>query len=141
MNPAISLKDDHLNAMIRHALADVPNECCGLLGGGSEVITSVSPAENAEASPYRFSIDFKEQRRLEEVMAAEGESLVGFYHSHTGSPARPSPTDIRMMTTFFGPPIIHFVISIADRKNPEVRAFYIENGESQEQGFTVLSEK
>ena len=141
MNPAISLKDDHLNAKIRHALADVPNECCGLLGGGSEVITSVYPAENAEASPYRFSIDFKEQRRLEEVMAAEGESLVGFYHSHTGSPARPSPTDIRMMKTFFGPPIIHFVISIADRKYPEVRAFYIENGESQEQGFTVLSEK
>ena len=52
MNPAISLKDDHLNAMIRHALADVPNECCGLLGGGSEVITSVYPAQNAEASPY-----------------------------------------------------------------------------------------
>ena len=46
-----------------------------------------------------------------------------------------------MMTTFFGPPIIHFVISIADRTNPEVRAFYIENGESQEQEFTVLSGK
>ncbi len=65
MNPAISLKDDHLNAMIRHALADAPNECCGLLGGGSEVIASVYPAENAEGSPYRFSIYFKEQRRLE----------------------------------------------------------------------------
>ncbi len=141
MNPAINLKEDHLDEMVRHALADAPNECCGLLGGGSGAITSVYPAENAEASPYRFSIDFKEQRRLEEIMTVEGESLVGFYHSHTGSPARPSPTDIRMMTTFFGPPIIHFVISITDRKSPEVRAFYIENGESQEQEFAVLSEK
>jgi proteasome lid subunit RPN8/RPN11 len=140
MTPAISLKKDHIDVMIRHALEDVPNECCGLLGGTSGVIAEVYLAQNAEKSPYRFSIDFKEQRRLEEKMVMKGEELLGFYHSHTGSPARPSPTDIRMMTAFFGPPIVHFVVSVADRTSPDIRAFYIENGKAQEQEFAILGE-
>ncbi len=140
MTPAISLKKDHIDVMIRHALEDVPNECCGLLGGTSGVMAEVYLAQNAEKSPYRFSIDFKEQRRLEEKMVMKGEELLGFYHSHPGSPARPSPTDIRMMTAFFGPPIVHFVVSVADRTSPDIRAFYIENGKAQEQEFAILGE-
>ena len=137
MAPVITLRQEHLDAMIAHALEDAPNECCGMIGARDGAVTALHRAENAEASPYRFSIDFREQRRIEEAMDEAGDSLAGFYHSHTGSPARPSPTDIRMMSTFFGPPFVHFVVSIANRQRPDVRAFHIEGEVANEQEYTV----
>ena len=137
MAPVITLRQEHLDGMIAHALEDAPNECCGLLGARAGRVTALHRALNAEASPYRFSIDFREQRRIEEALDAAGDLLAGFYHSHTGSPARPSPTDIRMMGTFFGPPYVHFVVSIANREHPDVRAFHIEDGAAMEQEFTI----
>lgn len=126
-----------IEEMIRHALEDAPVECCGMLAGSDGQIRAVYRAANAEASPYRFSIDHREQRRIEAAMDAAGQELSGFYHSHTGSEPRPSPTDIRMMSTFFGPPYVHFVVGVADPDNPEVRVFYIEDGEAIEHEFEV----
>ena len=123
--------------MIAHALEDAPNECCGMIGARDGVVKALHRAVNAEASPYRFSIDFREQRRIEEALDAAGDSLAGFYHSHTGSPARPSPTDIRMMGAFFGPPYVHIVVSIANRERPDVRVFHIEDGAATEQEYTL----
>jgi len=138
MAVAIRLRQEHLDAMIQHALADAPIECCGMLAAVDGAIVSVHPAKNVEASPYRFSIDGLEQKRITESMDEAGSELVGFYHSHTGSEPRPSPTDIRMMSTFFGPPFVHFVIGVADRERPVVRAFYIEYGDAIEQEYEVI---
>ncbi len=137
MAPVITLRQQHLDEMVAHALAEAPNECCGMIGAQEGRVTVLHRAVNAEASPYRFSIDFREQRRIEDALDAAGDSLAGFYHSHTGSPARPSPTDIRMMGTFFGPPYIHIVVSIADRDRPDVRVFHIEDGAATEQDYTL----
>ena len=137
MAPVLTLRQEHVDAMISHALEDAPNECCGMIAAREGKVTALHRAANAEASPYRFSIDFREQRRIEEAMDEAGDSLAGFYHSHTGSPARPSPTDIRMMNTFFGPPYVHIVVSIANRERPDVRAFHIEDGAATEQEYTI----
>ena len=106
--------------------------------GNDGVVSSVHRAANAEASPYRFSIDFREQRRIEEEMDESGETLLGFYHSHTGSEPRPSPTDIRMMEAFFTPPYFHFVVGTSDPENPVVRVFHIEKGAATEHEFEVF---
>jgi proteasome lid subunit RPN8/RPN11 len=144
MPVAVRLKQAHIDAMIAHALEDAPIECCGLLAAGPSaegaVIVEVRRATNREASPYRFSIDPLETRKHEVAMDEAGQSLAGFYHSHTGSPPIPSPTDIRMMGTFFGPPYVHFVIGVADPANPEVRVWYIEHGERAEQEYEVISD-
>lgn len=137
MDPVITLRQEHLDQMIAHALEDAPNECCGLIAAREGRVTALHRAVNAEASPYRFSIDFREQRRIEEAMDAAGDSLAGFYHSHTGSPARPSPTDIRMMSAFFGPPYVHVVVSIANRERPDVRIFHIEDEAATEREFAL----
>jgi proteasome lid subunit RPN8/RPN11 len=134
----IRLRREHLDAMIAHALEDAPIECCGIIAARDGVITEVHRAVNKEASPYRFSIDPLQTRRLEEQIDATGASLAGFYHSHTGSDPVPSPTDIRMMNAFFGPPYIHFVIGVADRENPIARVWYIENGDRIEQEYEIL---
>ena len=132
------LRQEHLDAMIAHAQAEAPLECCGLLARKGKDIVTVHAAANKEASPYRFSIDFKEQRRIEGEMDDAGEELGGFYHSHTGSEPRPSPTDIRMMAAFFGPPYAHFVIGVADRDRPIARVFFIEEGAANEHEYEIL---
>ncbi len=138
MAVAIRLRQEHLDAMVSHALEDAPIECCGLLAAHDDTLVAVHRATNAEASPYRFSINGLEQRRIEEEIDEAGARLAGFYHSHTGSEARPSPTDIRMMHSFFGPPFVHFVVGVADRENPVVRVFYIQDSDYSEQEFEVI---
>jgi proteasome lid subunit RPN8/RPN11 len=132
------LRQEHLDEMIAHALEDAPIECCGLLARRDGEIVSLHRARNVEASPYRFSVDPLETRKIEEAMDAAGTELAGFYHSHTGSAAIPSPTDIRQMSAFFGPPYVHFVVGVADPESPEVRAWYIEGGDRVEHEFEVV---
>lgn len=124
--------------MVQHALEDAPIEACGLLAAVDGLVVEVRRAKNREASPYRFSIDPLETRKHEQAIDEAGAELAGFYHSHTGSAAVPSPTDIRMMGPFFGPPFVHFVIGVADREAPEVRVWYIEGAERSEQEFEVV---
>ena len=138
MSVIVRLRKEHLDAMIEHALEDAPVECCGLLGANDGEVVSVHRAKNTEASPYRFSIDPRETLKIERSIDAEGASLAGVYHSHTGSEARPSPTDIRQMSALFGPPAFHFVIGVADRDKPVARVFYIEDGAATEHEYELL---
>jgi proteasome lid subunit RPN8/RPN11 len=135
---AIRLTQAHIDQMVAHALEDAPIEACGLIAARNGTVTEIRRARNAEQSPYRFSIDPLETRRHEEAIDAAGAELAGFYHSHTGSPAVPSPTDVRMMGPFFGPPFVHFVIGVANPANPEVRVWYIENGQPVEQQYEIV---
>ncbi len=138
MAVAIRIRREHFDAMIAHALEDAPIECCGLIAAAAGTTVAIHRARNREASPYRFSIDPLETRKLEDQIETEGAELVGFYHSHTGSEPIPSPTDIRMMGPFFGPPFVHFVVGVADRDHPVARCWFIENGDRSEQEFEVL---
>jgi proteasome lid subunit RPN8/RPN11 len=133
------LPQEFIDRMVAHAREDAPIECCGLLAATDGVVTALFRARNVEASPYRFSVDPLETRRIEEAMDEAGADLAGFYHSHTGSPAIPSPTDIRQMGAFFGPPYVHFVIGLADPENPEVRVWHIENGDRTEHQYELTS--
>jgi proteasome lid subunit RPN8/RPN11 len=137
MKPVIALSRRHLDEMIAHALEDAPVEACGVVAAKDGVIVATHRARNTEKSPYRFNIDPREYMRLEEEVTESGASVAGFYHSHTGSEARPSPTDIRMMGPFFGPPFIHFVIGVADPTNPHARVFTIEGTEANEHSFDL----
>jgi hypothetical protein len=42
------------------------------------------------------------------------------------------------MGPFFGPPFIHFVIGVADREEPEVRAWHIDGTERIECQFEIV---
>lgn len=138
MGIAIRLRREHLDAMVAHALEDAPVECCGILGGVDGEVRAVRRAKNVEASPYRFRIDPLETAKIEREFDSQGLEMVGFYHSHTGSEPIPSPTDIRQMGPLFGPPFVHFVIGVADRDNPIVRAWYIQDGDRIEQQYELI---
>ncbi|HEX6029875.1 MAG TPA: M67 family metallopeptidase [Tepidiformaceae bacterium] len=138
MAAAIRLRREHVDSMIDHARRDAPIECCGLLAARDGEVVSLHPAKNRENSPYRFDIDPLETKKLLETIEASDAELAGFYHSHTGSPAVPSPTDIRMMGPLFGPPYVHFVVGLEDPGSPSVRAWYIEDGDKSEQTYDLI---
>jgi proteasome lid subunit RPN8/RPN11 len=135
---AISIRREHLDAMIAHALEDAPIECCGLLAKKDGVVVEVYRARNAAASPYRFDFDPRDNLRINRELDDKGQEIAGTYHSHTGSDPVVSPTDIRLMGPLFGPPYVHFVIGVADRANPIARCWYIEGGDKSEQEFEIL---
>ena len=119
---ALELPRAIFDEMVSHAQEDLPNECCGIIAGKDGAATKLFRAKNAEASPYRYSVDSGDLFRIfRECDANDWEFLV-IYHSHTASPAEPSPTDIRLA---FWPEAYYVVVSLADRDNPVARAFRI----------------
>jgi len=85
------------DALLAHARSEVPNEACGLLAGdlATGVATAYHPARNAEASPLRYNVDPGDLVRIIFAIDDGGEDLIGIFHSHTHTPAVPSPTDLR----------------------------------------------
>jgi proteasome lid subunit RPN8/RPN11 len=82
-----------------HGARDYPNECCGALLGRDEgadrtVLGLVPLANQRSDSPRdRFSITSDDVRLAEKEASATGWELIGWYHSHPDSPARPSEFD------------------------------------------------
>ncbi|MBJ7455808.1 MAG: M67 family metallopeptidase [Thermoleophilia bacterium] len=108
--------------LVAHALADLPNECCGMIAGIGDTATRVIRATNAEPSPFFYVIDPREQMRIMDAIDDAGEDLVAIYHSHTRSAAFPSRTDVELG---FFPQTPYLIVSIADRDVPVIRAFLL----------------
>lgn len=121
------LSADLRQGMLEHARKDLPNECCGMLGGkpGGDPQT-LYPATNSEASPLRYSLDPADQFRIMKEMEEAGEDLLGIYHSHTKSAAYPSQTDINLATY---PGVAYLIISLAEGEQDPIRAFDLSGGE------------
>ncbi len=111
--------------LVAHAREDLPNECCGMVGGRDGVATTIYRAENAEASPLRYSIDAAEQFRLMRAIEDAGEDLSAIYHSHTKSASYPSQTDVNLAGW---PDAVYLIISLADPEEPDLKGFWIRDG-------------
>jgi proteasome lid subunit RPN8/RPN11 len=120
--PASILDEIHL-----HCREAYPRECCGALvgtiEGGKKTVAGSVRLANAEPDlpERRFVIDTKQLLRLGRSAAAAGNEVIGFYHSHPDSPARPSPTDLEWAW-----PVYSYVIAsvvhgeVADTRSYEV---------------------
>jgi proteasome lid subunit RPN8/RPN11 len=115
-----------IEEMVAHAREEAPNECCGMVGGGDGAAATVYRATNAEASPLRYSIAPGEQFRLMREIEDAGEELVAIYHSHTKSAAYPSQTDVNLAGW---PDAVYVIVSLEDPEAPDVRGFWIRDGE------------
>jgi proteasome lid subunit RPN8/RPN11 len=113
-----------IDEMIAHAHEDLPNECCGMIGGQDGVATRVVRVTNAAASPLRYEMDSQEMITAYNALEGEGE-LLGIYHSHTKSAAYPSQTDVNQAVAW--PEQIYVIVSLADEEAPEVRAYLLKD--------------
>jgi proteasome lid subunit RPN8/RPN11 len=116
-----------LEEIADHAREDLPNECCGMIAGKNGRATSVYRARNAFESPLRYRVDDRDLFRIvERDIPDADEELVGIYHSHPGSEAYPSQTDINLADGWPDP--LYLICSLADPENPVTRAFAIRDG-------------
>ncbi len=110
-----------IDEMVAHAREDLPNECCGMIGGRDGEATSVVRVENAAASPLRYEMDPQAQYNALKSIEDAGEELVAIYHSHTRSAAYPSQTDVNEAVMW--PEQVYVIVSLQDEDAPDVKAF------------------
>ena len=110
--------------MVAHAREDLPNECCGMIGGRDGEATRIVRVANAAASPLRYEMDAQGQFDALKEIEGKGEELIGIYHSHTRSAAYPSQTDVNQAVAW--PEQIYVIVSLAEEE-PDVRAYLLED--------------
>ena len=124
------------DAIVAHARAEYPNEACGLIVGDTSAADGghalrFEPTRNKAASPYRYEIEPADLLRLTIATDDADEVFWGIVHSHTHTPAVPSPTDIGLA---FYPDALYLLVSLAGVETdptlggPGVRAWRIVEG-------------
>ncbi len=112
-----------IDELIAHAREDLPNECCGMVGGRDGEATEVVRVANSAASPLRYEMDPQEQYNAFKSIEDKGDELLAIYHSHTKSAAYPSQTDVNQAVAW--PEQIYLIVSLADPERPEVKAYLL----------------
>jgi len=94
---ALRILDQAVAAMVEHARAAAPHECCGLLlgrAGEPDQVDEARPAANVHPAPAtHFEIDPQALIDAHRAARAGGPAVLGYYHSHPSGPAAPSATD------------------------------------------------
>jgi proteasome lid subunit RPN8/RPN11 len=79
-----------------------PQEACGILlgrhlSGERSIIDALAVTRNVHPAPAtHFEIDNQALIDTHRSMRAGGPAILGYFHSHPGGPAEPSPTDQAM---------------------------------------------
>jgi proteasome lid subunit RPN8/RPN11 len=124
-----------IDEMVAHAREDLPNECCGMVGGADGEASVVVPVVNAAASPLRFEMDPQGQYDALKVIEDGGEELLAIYHSHTKSAAYPSQTDVNQAVNW--PDAIYLIVSLQNVDVPEVKAYWLKDLKIADAEFVV----
>ena len=94
----VALPQELRARILREAQTAYPRECCGLLqgvrDGGGFHITALHPVRNLASAPDRFDMDPKDQFAAYKGARANGQSVIGCYHSHPDGRAEPSAADL-----------------------------------------------
>jgi proteasome lid subunit RPN8/RPN11 len=112
--------------ILEQALAEKPNECCGMIASRDGVAEKVYAATNAAASPpYAYEIDSGDLYRIQMAIDDDDLDLGAIYHSHPRSEPVPSQTDINLA---FYPDALYIIVGIKGSE-PDMRAFSIRDGQ------------
>ena len=127
---SVELSAEMVQALIDYARTEYPNEMCGVIVGDRAAADGGrplrwEPTRNRAASPLRYEIHPDDLLRLTIETENAGNEFWAIVHSHTHSPARPSPTDVGLA---FYPDAIYLLVSLADDE-PAVATWRIVGGE------------
>jgi proteasome lid subunit RPN8/RPN11 len=112
-----------IDEMVAHAREDLPDECCGMVGGAGGEASVVIPVVNSAASPLRFEMDPQGQYNALKAIEDDGKEMLAIYHSHTKSAAYPSQTDVNQAVNW--PDAIYLIVSLQDPEAPEVKGYWL----------------
>ncbi|MDR2658705.1 MAG: M67 family metallopeptidase [Spirochaetaceae bacterium] len=126
-----------LEKIIAHSRSALPNEACGLFAGhineADKRVEEVYCLKNIDESPEHFSMSGEEQFAAIADMRKRGLTLLGNFHSHPSTPARPSEEDIRLA---FDSSLSYIIVSLADAE-PALKSFNINKNENSAAEETV----
>ena len=116
-----------LEKIVTHSRSALPNEACGLVAGhiagdGVKNVSEVYCLKNIDQSPEHFSMSSEEQFAAVADMRRRGIVLLGNFHSHPSTPARPSEEDIRLA---FDKSLSYLIISLSQAE-PVLKSFIID---------------
>jgi len=114
------------DAVVAHARATLPNECCGLLAGAIENdtgrVNQHFPLVNELASSTEYLSEAESILAAQKAMRATGTDVLAIYHSHPTSEPVPSRKDIER--NYWGESVVHVIIGLAGEE-ADVRAWWI----------------
>jgi [CysO sulfur-carrier protein]-S-L-cysteine hydrolase len=120
--------------IVAHALADAPDECCGIVSSREGEALEVFRMENTAHTWMRYEMDPRELYRVVTGIEDDGLEVGIIYHSHTRSEPYPSQTDINLA---FYPDSIYVIVG-SSTQEPVVRAFTIREQKVEEVALTVV---
>jgi proteasome lid subunit RPN8/RPN11 len=121
-----------LDTVLRHAERATPRECCGVLVGREGEILQAVEARNLAEDPNRYLLDPQDHIAILRRVRAAGLAVLGFYHSHPHSAARPSETD-QAEASYPG----HLYLIVG--RGEEVRLFRLIGGNFVETPFVTVT--
>ena len=130
--------------MVAQARAELPNECCGLLGGvfeeagpgGGRVgrVVRRYPLVNAAASPRLFESDPRSMFDADRDMRRNKLEVLAVYHSHPTSPPVPSRKDLERN---YSEQVMNLIIGLTG-ETPEARGWWLTESEYHRASFEVI---
>ncbi len=129
----ILIKKDY-EKLIEHCKNELPNEACAILAGKGNNITDVYLMENAQKQPDNFLMKPEEQFKVIKDIRKKDLEMLGIFHSHPDSPARPSSRDISMA---FYPEVVYFILSLENREAPALKGFKINEQKVSEEEVKI----
>ena len=129
----LTLSNDLRDSMVAICIRALPDEGCGLLLGhadGSDAdVIEIMASENMAHSAKVYEIDSRVLLRAFRRADNEEIEVLGVFHSHTHSPAYPSPTDVGQAPD----PAWHYVLVSLKDVPTAVKSYRIINGEVTEE--------
>ena len=119
--------------IFEQAAQAAPVEACGYLAGGDGRVVRHYPMTNVDASPEHFTMDPKEQFDAHRSARDRGMRIIGVYHSHPATPARPSDEDIRLA---YDASVVYVIASLM-HGGRTIRGFNIGNGSATEEDLII----
>jgi proteasome lid subunit RPN8/RPN11 len=137
------IRKTDIEQIVNHCRSCLPDEACGILAGRNGSVEKVYPMANVRPGPASYEMDPEEQFRVLKDIRQAGRAMVGIYHSHPGGPACPSGIDVERAYwpgTLFPnyPGAVHVIVSLRDRRRPEVRGYSIDEGRTAEVALQVV---
>jgi desampylase len=80
-------------ALLAHARAEAPRECCGLLVGRDGTVDECVAGINVDPDPNRYRLDPAVHIATRRRLRGTARTIIGAYHSHPGSAPAPSASD------------------------------------------------
>lgn len=127
------------DAMVAHALFCIPEEACGLIAADDQGrMRMVYCLTNVDRSAATYTLDPVEHFRAMRHAESNGWHLAGVFHSHTNTAAYPSRTDVAKALE---PDWLYMLVGLGVRHGPEVRGFWIRDGNIAEVPLVVMDSR